>query len=66
MHGIYIAALPTSLLGIAGVGAVIHRLKQPAPGWLLVVATLISLASSADGFSTWYGCRWTTGTRRRF
>jgi hypothetical protein len=43
MHGIYIAALLTSLLAIAGVGTVIHRLKQPATGWLLVAAILISL-----------------------
>lgn len=43
MHGIYTAAILTSLLAIGGFGAVIRKLRQPASGWLLFAAVLICL-----------------------
>lgn len=41
MQGIYIAALLTSLLAIAGFGTVIRKVRQPATGWLLLAAVVI-------------------------
>ncbi len=35
MHGIYIAAILTSLLDILGFGTVIRKLRHPATGWLV-------------------------------
>ncbi len=43
MHGIYLAALLTSLLAIAGFGTVIRKVRQPATGWLLFAAVLITV-----------------------
>lgn len=41
MPGIYIAAILTSLIAIAGFGALIYKLPKPANGWLLLAAVLI-------------------------
>ncbi|MFZ2278907.1 MAG: hypothetical protein WAW39_13970 [Prosthecobacter sp.] len=43
MPGIYIAALLTSLVAIAGFGALIYKLPKPANGWLLLGAIMICL-----------------------
>lgn len=43
MPGIYIAAVLTSLIAIAGFGALIYKLPKPANGWLLLAAVLICL-----------------------
>lgn len=43
MHGIYIAAILTNLIAIAGFGALIYKLPKPANGWLLLAAVLVCL-----------------------
>ncbi|HRQ90358.1 MAG TPA: hypothetical protein PLA50_16280 [Bacteroidia bacterium] len=43
MNGIHITALLTSVLAAIGMGTLIHRLRQPADGRLLLLAVLVML-----------------------